>query len=296
MEILEGQSLKSLNTWKVGGEAQYLCFPKSIEDIQFALKFAEDRNISYTVLSGGSNVLISDEGIRGLCICLKKFTGKEVSINNNILCITANAGESKSSLLKTFLKYKLPPALMMAGLPGDTGGGVFMNAGVSEALQPREFCEIVEKIKVINVDGVVEIAGKDLKWSYRHCDGWQPGVIAETSFVWPMKDVDEGIGEKVRELNRIRLNKQPLDKPSCGSVFVNPKPHSAGKLIEQAGLKAYKIGGAEVSQKHANFIINVGDAKAQDIYQLICFVQKRIKEKFSIDLKTEVRFLGEWKI
>lgn len=294
MEIKENYSLKNYNTWKVGGTADFFCLPTSIEEIKSSLKFANEKKLAVTVLGGGSNILVSDAGIRGLCICLKKFVGKEVLELEDRVVVRANAGESKASLLKTFLKYKLPPALMLAGLPGDVGGGIVMNAGVSEKIVPREFVEIVDWIEVLRGDRIEKIDSSSLTWTYRHCDGWQPGIIVGAQFSWNINDMDASIGDKVRELNTLRLQKQPLDKPTCGSVFVNPKPHSSGRLIEESGLKGFRVGGAQVSDKHANFIVNTGEASAEDIHKLISHIQKTVFEKKNISLNTEVKYIGDW--
>jgi UDP-N-acetylmuramate dehydrogenase len=293
MVIREKVSLKSFNTWLVGGPAERLVEPRTLDEVVDAVALAREKSWPLYVLGGGSNVLISDSGLDGLTIALGKFSGLQVEEEGRQIRLTVLAGTAKSELLRYFLKKKLSPALFLAGLPGDCGGGVVMNAGVSENFHPREFGEIVESVEVLRPDGSLEEISTDrLRWTYRHCEGWKPGVIVRVRIVWSNVQ-EEGILEKVKEANKARLQKQPLDWPSCGSVFVNPPGKKAAQLIDSCGLKGYSIGGAQVSQKHANFIINTGEATADDIWQVIKQVQKTVKHKTGVQLHTEVIFLGE---
>lgn len=292
IEIKENILLAPYTSWLIGGPAEFFCLPKTLEEIQEAQKWAQDRKLNQTVLGSGSNVLISDQGIKGLVMCLKNFAGTDLKEENNRLQITALSGTSKSELLKIFLKYKLAPALFLAGLPGDVGGGIVMNAGVAESFQPREFVEITDWVEVLNENGKVQRFSKDeLKWSYRHCHGWQPGIIVRVQMSWPLQ-IDASILDQVRQANKVRLSKQPLDLPSCGSVFVNPAGHKAAQLIDSCGLKGFTIGGAQVSTKHANFIVNTGQAKARDVLQIIQHVQNVVRLQKSVELQTEVVRLG----
>lgn len=295
--IKQNVPLAKLTSWQVGGVAEYFSEPTSVEELENALLYANKNNLKVTILGGGTNVLVSDAGIRGLTICLRKFSAVKTVIHDQRLVIKALAGTPKAELLKIFLKHKLSPALFLAGLPGDVGGGVVMNAGVAEQFAPREFGEIVDSVEVIDLhEG--ECVHKlldwdDIKWTYRHSIGWQPGVIAEVTLSWPLEP-DDQILEKVKEANKSRLTKQPLDMPSCGSVFVNPPGHKAAQLIDSCGLKGTQIGGAQVSLKHANFIVNIGGATAKDILALVAYVMKVVLEKTGVQLRTEVVMLGEW--
>lgn len=293
--IQKNISLASFTSWQVGGPAQYFCLPKTIDQVQQAQAWAQSQKLSVTVLGGGSNVLISDQGVAGLVICLKYLSAVVDSVTvDDRLRLSVLAGTGKSELLKIFLKQKLSPALFLAGIPGDVGGGVVMNAGVGEAMTPREFVEITDWIDVLRPDGHIErLQNNQLQWSYRHMHGWQPGIIVQVGLSWPLH-IDEKILDKVRDANRVRLSKQPLDMPSCGSVFVNPQGHKAAQLIESCGLKGRQCGEAQVSLKHANFIVNLGNAKATDIWQLILDVQQTVKSKTGVELKTEVVQLGNW--
>lgn len=278
----------------MGGLADFFCMPETIDDMKSALKQASEQNMPVTIIGGGTNVLVSDQGVRGLTICLKKFSQYKVTEDQNDLVIDCLSGTGKSELLKIFLKYKLPPALFLAGLPGDVGGGVVMNAGVAENYHPREFMELVDWIEVLKLDGTTERISKSaLKIKYRHTDGWQPHVITNVRLRWPMNS-DADILQKVRDANKNRLSKQPLDMPSCGSVFKNPDNYKAAQLIDQCGLKGFRIGDAQVSLKHANFVVNLNQATASDIWSVIIHVQKTVEIMKNIRLTTEVVRVGDW--
>jgi UDP-N-acetylmuramate dehydrogenase len=285
-------SLKNKNSWSVGGEAEFFGEPTTVDELREFISEAQKKNLELTILGGGTNILVSDAGVQGLVLSLGKLSGIEILEEGRRLKLWAMAGTPKSELLKQFLRRKLEASLFLAGLPGQVGGGVVMNAGVSEQIVPREFCDITDSVEVLRPDGSLELITADkLKWDYRHCDGWQPGVVVRV-----LIDVEgqgqEQVPQKVRELNQLRFSKQPLELPSCGSVFRNPLPHRAGQLIEEAGLKGTAIGGAQISPKHANFIVNNGGATASDIWQLMNLAISRVREKFAVELKSEVVWVG----
>ncbi len=295
MDIRENVMLKDFAWWKIGGPAEFFCLPNSVEHVQEAVEFAKVRGLAITVLGGGTNVLISDKGISGLVICMKQLTGTKISEDEGMIRVEALAGTAKSELTKIFLKRKLAPALFLCGLPGDVGGGIVMNAGVAEMIEPREFVEITGWVDVLSLpqNQIRRLNRDQLQWRYRHSAGWEPGIIVRAQIVWPLKP-DETIPRKVTEATKVRRGKQPLELPSCGSTFKNPSKSSAGALIEQAGLKGYTIGGAQVSPKHANFIVNTGGATASDVDSIIRHVRGEVKRQFQVDLETEVRYLGHW--
>lgn len=294
INVQKSIALGPYTSWQVGGSADFFALPSSIQELQEVQDWAQGNKIPVTVLGGGSNVLISDKGVRGLVVCLKKMAGTHVNEENGRLQIEAWAGTGKSELLKIFLKYKLAPALFLAGLPGDVGGGIVMNAGVAEMFRPREFVEITDWIDVLRLNGKIDrFSNKDLQWSYRHTHGWQPGIVVKAGFSWELNP-DPTILEQVKTANKIRLSKQPLDLPSCGSVFINPVGHKAAQLIDSSGLKGFRVGDAQVSMKHANFIVNTGNAKASDILAVIEHVKKTVLDQKGVVLTTEVVRLGDW--
>ena len=298
MDIQKNISLKKFSSWKTGGSADFFYQPSSLEEIFFCLKWAKEKKLPLTVLSGGTNVLISDQGIEGLVLGMQKLNSLTSSVKDNRLSITAQAGVPKAQLMQIFLKHKLAPALFLCGLPGDVGGGVVMNAGISaKNIVPKEFGEIVDQVKVIQNDQLISINKKDLIFKYRFSDGWMNGeqnIIYEATMSWQMTPVSN-ITEQIREMALKRSQSQPLQSASCGSVFKNPsldKP--AGFLIDQCQLKGHEIGKASVSEKHANFIVNQGGATAQDIHNLIVSIQEKVKKQHNISLQTEVKYLGRW--
>ena len=290
--------LAPLTSWLVGGPAEFFCRPRNLAEIKEAQLWAQQQNVGLTVLSGGSNVLIHDVGVRGLVVSLKDFVGVETrsdtEAGHEIFRVTAWAGTGKSELLKIFLKQRLAPALFLAGIPGDLGGGLVMNAGVAESFCPREFTDITEWVEVLRPDGTdVRLMHDQLQWAYRHLSGWGPGILVRAGLRWPNVP-DSSILDQVRTANKIRLSKQPLDLPSCGSVFINPPGQKSAQLIDSCGLKGYTVGQAQVSLKHANFIVNLGGAKAFEIAEVIEHVRRTVFERTTVELHTEVVRLGPW--
>ncbi len=294
INILKDIKLAEYTSWQIGGRAENFCLPVNVSELKAAIEYAKDNQLAITVIGGGSNILISDEGIKGLTICLRKFSEITSEVIGEKLVINCLAGTTKSELLKTFLKQQLAPALFLAGLPGDVGGGVVMNAGVAESFKPREFMELVDGIEVMTLEGEIKkIEKHQLAFRYRHTDGWQPHIVIRAFMSWPMEK-DPTILQQVRDANKLRLSKQPLDMPSCGSVFKNPASHKAAQLIDQCGLKGFRIGDAQVSLKHANFIVNLNQASAIDTWNVIQHVKKVVLDQTRVELNTEVVRMGIW--
>jgi len=296
MEYLRDFQLADLTTWKAGGAADWAVFPSTSEEVQEACRWARDKNLPLTILSGGSNVLISDRGIAGLVVVLQKLSGIESSdYRDGKFTLTCLAGTPKSEVLKVFVKHRLSPAVFLAGLPGDMGGGVVMNAGVGHEVAPKEFCEIVEWIEYVDLaDAALAIRRKnanEIQWTYRKSSGWQPGVLTRMGLAWS-EAPDATVLERLKEGNKRRMGTQPLQYPSCGSVFKNPPGNKSGRLIEECGLKGYTVGGAQVSEKHANFIINIGGATADNILAVKNHVQETVRAQKNIALETEFIYLG----
>ena len=297
MDIKKNIDLKKWNSWKVGGVADFFCQPHTEEEIIYSFQWAEKHSKPVSFLSGGTNVLISDQGVKGLLINLQNLKTVRHWKSKDRVHIVALAGAPKSELMKIFLQYKLSPALFLCGLPGHVGGGVVMNAGARQNIAPKEFGEIVDWIKVIQKQGQIKkIKKEQIAWKYRSSQGWEPGLIYEVGISWPLQS-DIHLPDKLKEVALKRSRSQPLGSSSCGSVFKNPQTgDGAGALIEKSGLKGYQIGQACVSKKHANFIINLGEAKAMDIHRLIQFIQEKVQNSFGICLEPEVKYLGQWNI
>ena len=293
MKIKQNEPLKNWSWWRVGGLADYFCQPENQEELKEALAWAKKNHQDWTVLGGGTNVLISDQGVKGLVISTPKLNHISFQKTDNFLTVCCGAGALKSQAFKIFKAHKLAPALFLSGLPGDIGGGIVMNAGVSRPFEPSEFSQIVHSFKVLGAKGSKTYNKEDVQWSYRESSGWEKGIIYEAQLKWPLKERPD-LHEKIKAELQKRRSSQPLNHPSCGSVFKNPLPQRAGDLIEKTGLKGLKKGGAQVSKKHANFILNLGQATAWDIHTLIQDIQKKVRDKQAVFLKTEVRYMGHW--
>lgn len=277
----------------MGGSADYFCQPENATQVKEALLWAEKNHQDFTVLGGGTNVLISDQGVEGLVLSTAKLDSCSVKKTQEHLTISCLAGVLKSQLMKIFKSYNLAPALFLSGLPGDVGGGIVMNAGVNRPFKPFEFSSIVKSFKVMQAHTSKLYKKEDIKWTYRKSSGWGKGVIYEVELAWPLKEMKD-LNTQIREELRFRRLSQPLGQASCGSVFKNPYPRFAGELIEKSGLKGLKQGEAQVSKKHGNFILNLGNATAQDVDILIRKIRETVYDKFFVRLETEVHYLGRW--
>lgn len=295
MDYLKDFALAEFTTWKIGGTADWCVRPQTINEVQEACQWALDKNLPVTVLSGGSNVLISDGGIEGLVILLDQLVGIEsLGYANGVLSCECLAGTRKSDLLKVFVKNRLSPAIFLAGLPGDVGGGVVMNAGVGHDVAPKEFVEITEWFEYVPFAQPRTLVRKyknDVRWTYRHSSEWGPGVIVRVGIRWE-EGPQDSLLEKLKSSNQRRMTSQPLQWPSCGSTFKNPPGNKAGRLIDDCGLKNYQVGGAQISDLHANFILNRGQATAADVLAVVRHVQDTVKIQKNIVLEPEFKFLG----
>lgn len=290
--VHENQNLRQLNTWLVGGNARFFAQPRTTEEVAELLFWTHRRGIPVFVLGSGSNVLVPDEGFPGLVLSTRSLLFWSYEPWKSFHFFTAGSGVLKSEFLKHLLRLNSPASLFLAGIPGTLGGGVAMNAGVSEDLSPREFVGITDSVELCSFQGdLCWKTASDLTWGYRHCGGIQGHVITRLR-LRVGSEVDEQVSKRVRELNQRRLQKQPLSLPSCGSVFRNPaEGPKAAQLIEQCGLKGLQIGGAQVSTKHANFIVNLGSATAADLQACIERVQDQVFACTGVELRSEVVFM-----
>jgi len=297
--VEEKKSLRELNWWKVGGIARYFAAPTTMGQLQEVLRFSYQSKLKYWVISGGSNVLVQEGALQGVVISMHSFTGVEVLSTSPDTVIECRAGTPKSEVAKIFLQNRLAPAVFLTGIPGDMGAGVVMNAGIGESRVPREFCEITQEIEVLSYDAASDtftirrIQGADIQWEYRHSSGWQPGIITKVKVKWPNQP-DAQVPNDVRAQTQKRVATQPLNLPNCGSVFRNPIGHKSAQLIEGCKLKGFRVGGACVSTKHANFIVNDQGATAQDVDQVIRHVRETVFKQTGVELKAEVVYIGDW--
>lgn len=281
------QPVKEYTTFKIGGLADVIFEPADIMELQEAVHFIREHDIPLTVIGRGSNMLVSDKGIRGVVVVLADNLS---AIHVEGSTVIAQAGASMFDVSNSAAAAGLTGLEFAVGIPGSIGGGVFMNAGAYEG----DFSSVVTSVTTIDAQGILKVYSRaTAEFGYRHSvfqDNKE--IICQATFELAAGDCT-AICEKMSSLTHKRECKQPLEMPSAGSVFKRPVGYFAGTLIEQAGLKGYTLGGAQVSQKHAGFIVNVGEAKAQDVLDLIVHVQTVVKEKFGVSLESEVRFIGE---
>jgi UDP-N-acetylmuramate dehydrogenase len=290
--IRSAVSLKGLTTWKVGGLAQWYLEPRNLADLQSGWAWAHQQNLPITLIGAGSNLLISDRGLEGLVICTRHLRHVDPKFELETRSMTADAGKMLASLAWQAARRGWAGMEWSAGIPGTVGGAVVMNAGA----QGHSTQEILVSTEVLNADGSIEIlTNQDLNYSYRtsNLQGDSRLVLSATFQLLAVENPEAVKERTFRDLEE-RHSKQPYDRPSCGSVFRNPKPQYAAALIEELGLKGHRIGDAEVSTLHANFIINRQDATASQIRELIYYVRDQVKQAYSIELEPEVKMLGKF--
>ena len=279
------ESLKKHTTYGIGGPADLMIFPKSKQDLIKVIKIINDNKIQLTILGSGSNVLVSDNGIRGAVISLKNSL-KQIEVDDNILY--AECGTMLGKIVKHAVKNNLIGLENLNGVPGTLGGALIMNAGAWGG----EISENLIHVEVINSKSEIQkIQKKDLNFSYRQSSFNKDDILLSAKFNLKKADKDI-IKENFIEAQSGRKKSQPLNKRSAGSLFKNPKNNSAGKLLDEAGLKGFSIGDAKISEKHANFFINDGDATSKDMLMLIKKAHKEVKDKFNVNLSLEVKLMG----
>jgi len=284
--VLQDEPLSAHTYTKLGGKADYFVAPHTYEEVQAVLTLAHREQMPFMILGFGSNLIVRDGGIRGIVLNLNEL--KSIRREGNVL--TAQAGAAIIDVSRQALAEGLSGLEFACGIPGTVGGAVYMNAGAYGG----ETKDVIAHATVLSPDGTIMHLSKDeLELNYRTSRVSTEGLIVlEATFeLEPMNS--EAIKEVMDDLTYKRESKQPLEYPSCGSVFKRPPGYFAGKLIQDSGLQGKRIGGAEVSLKHAGFIVNIADATASEYISLIRHVQATVKEKFAIDLEPEVKIIGE---
>lgn len=275
-------------TFKVGGKADAFLSVNSRKTLVNAIKVCHEKEVPYYVLGNGSNVLVSDKGYRGLILSIgSQMAQMECSENG----ITVQAGAMLSLVARMAAKNGLTGMEFASGIPGSIGGAIVMNAGAYGG----EMKQIVDTVEILNKDGQIRTySGDEMEFGYRTSRIKRNGGIVLSVTLRLERGKKEEILDRMNELAGQRREKQPLEYPSAGSTFKRPEGYFAGKLIMDAGLRGYTVGGAQVSEKHCGFVINKGGATAKDIYTLIGDVQKKVKETSGIVLEPEVIFLGDF--
>jgi UDP-N-acetylmuramate dehydrogenase len=282
--------LADFTTWRVGGRAEWFAEPESVAELQELLRWARERHLAVQVLGAGSNLLIHDEGLPGLSLCNRRLQGSRIDPASGV--VRAMAGEPIPTLARRAARAGLHGLEWAVGIPGTAGGAAVMNAGAQGGCTAEWLTE-VEVVRRDRPEQSFVLTRSELDFSYRHSRLQQGDlvVVSATFQLEPGHDPGE-LGRKTSANLAGRTSSQPYQQPSCGSVFRNPEPRKAGRLIEALGLKGTRIGGAMVSDIHANFIVNTGGATAAEISQLITLVQERVRDAYGVALQTEVRRLG----
>jgi UDP-N-acetylmuramate dehydrogenase len=286
--LLTKEPLSKYTSFKIGGAADVLVKPSTVGQLQQICKLCRENNWNLTLLGEGSNVLVADEGIRGIVMLTTGFTVTEIDAKpQEIGYITAAAGVRLAKLADLACKAGLQGLEFANGIPGSVGGAVYMNAGA----YGHDIEEVCTSVTVLQKDRTINISGKEMGFGYRKSRiQHEGGIILEASFRLLPGD-PEAIRTAMNELNAKRREKQPFE-PSAGSTFKRPEGYYAGMLIREAGLKGHRIGGAEVSDKHAGFIVNKGGATAEDVCRLMDLVRKTVYEKNGVWLEPEIEILG----
>ena len=286
IEILFNEPLKQYTYTKVGGEADYLAFPRNQYELKRIVTFANAQEIPWMVLGNSSNIIVRDGGIEGFVIMFDHF--HDIRVNGYV--IEAEAGAKLIDVTHVARYHSLTGFEFACGIPGSIGGAVYMNAGAYGG----EIAHILQSCKVLTPEGEIKtLTVEELAFGYRHSKIQETGdVVISAKFALAPGNYDQ-IDQEMARLTHLRELKQPLEYPSCGSVFKRPVGHFAGQLISEAGLKGHRIGGVEVSEKHAGFMINVDHGTAKDYEDLIAHVIATVEKSAGVTLEREVRIIGK---
>ncbi len=286
--VLLEEPMKKHTTFRIGGAADYFVMPKNTEEVKGVLALCKEAGIPYYVLGNGSNLLVSDNGFRGVIIQLYKNM-KDIQVHGTM--IRAQVGALLSQIAAEALKHKLTGFEFAAGIPGTLGGAVVMNAGAYGG----EMKDVLFEVTALTPEGEVKVLKKEeLDLGYRTSVIGKKGYIALEAVLELQEGNEEDIRSTMDDLKERRTTKQPLEYPSAGSTFKRPEGYFAGKLIQDTGLQGFSVGGAQVSEKHCGFVINKGNATAKDVAELMREVSDRVEKKFGVPLEPEVKKLGDF--
>ena len=287
-KVLVNEPMASHTTFRIGGPADYFAVPETVEELEKVLNICKEEQTPYFILGNGSNLVVGDQGFRGGVIQLyKNFDGIKIEGTK----VTARAGAMRVRVAKEAGKAGLTGLEFASGIPGTIGGAMVMNAGAYGG----EMKDVVTAVTVLTKDGEVKtLTGEEMNFRYRGSVVEDEGMIVLEA-VMELKEGDlEEIQARMAELTVQRKTKQPIEYPSAGSTFKRPEGYFAGKLIQDAGLHGFQVGGAQVSEKHCGFVINAGGATAADVRNLMQQVSDKVKEQFGVTLEPEVKRIGEF--
>lgn len=285
-EILLDEPMRNHTWFEIGGSADILVIPDSVEKLIKIIHYVKKNNIPTFLIGNGSNLLVKDGGIRGIVIKTEMIN----SIKVDGMTITAECGALLADISEAAYNAGLTGFEFACGIPGTLGGAVFMNAGAYDG----EMSFVLDKVRVITPDlRVITLSKNELELGYRTSAVKTNGYVVLDAVVLLETGSREEIKAKIEDLTHRREDRQPLEFPSAGSTFKRPTGYYAGKLIQDAGLKGYQVGGAQVSEKHSGFVINKDHAEAKDVLNLISYIQSTVMDKFNVELCTEVLIVGE---
>lgn len=285
-KVLLDEPMKNHTSFKIGGPTDIMVIPGSEKELIEGIKICKDNNINYYIMGNGSNLLASDKGIEGVVIKISEEFG-DIVVNDTF--IKAESGALLTVVSKKALKNSLTGLEFASGIPGSIGGAITMNAGAYGG----EMKDIITKVRCLDSDGnVVEYSNEEMEFRYRKSRVEDEGLIVLSVEMELEKGDYKAIEEKMRELTEKRTSKQPLHLPSAGSTFKRPEGYFAGKLIDDSGLRGIRYGGAQVSEKHCGFIVNIDNATSEDVRTLIKTVQKIVKDNYGVELETELKIIG----
>lgn len=285
--LLPAEPMTKHTSFHIGGPAELMAQPQSEAELQSLLMKAAEAAVPVTLVGNGSNLLVRDKGIRGLVIKLGSML-RDIKVSGNVL--TFGSGVSLAQASKKAAELGLSGMEFAVGIPGSIGGAVYMNAGAYDG----EMSKVVKSVRVMDAAGEVsELSAGELDFGYRHSALQGSSKIVTSVTVELAAGDKQAIAEKMTDFSNRRITKQPLELPSAGSMFKRPPGYFAGTLIDQTGLKGYTVGGAQVSTKHAGFVVNIGGATAADVLQLISDVQAKVFAAHGVHLEPEVLVLGE---
>ena len=285
--LLPAEPMTKHTSFHIGGPAELMAQPQSEAELQSLLLKAAEAAVPVTLVGNGSNLLVRDKGIRGLVIKLGSML-REIKVSGNVL--TFGSGVSLAQASKKAAELGLSGMEFAVGIPGSIGGAVYMNAGAYDG----EMSKVVKSVRVMDAAGEVsELSAGELDFGYRHSALQGSSKIVTSVTVELAAGDKQAIAEKMADFSNRRITKQPLELPSAGSMFKRPPGYFAGTLIDQTGLKGYTVGGAQVSTKHAGFVVNIGGATAADVLKLISDVQEKVFAAHGVHLEPEVLVLGE---
>ena len=286
-QILVDEPMKNHTSFKIGGPVDFLVLPKNVKEIKGIVNICKSKGIPLFIMGNGSNLLVRDKGIRGVVIKIAKNFSHVDIISDRIV---AQSGVLLSSLAKILLRHELTGFEFASGIPGTLGGSVTMNAGAYGG----EMKDVLFSIEVMDMEGnVFELHGAEMKLGYRRSVVQDRDLIVLSAILQLKKGEYQDIKALMDDLDHRRKTKQPLEWPSAGSTFRRPPGYFAGKLVQDVGMRGFSNGNAQVSDLHCGFVINRGNATAQEVIDLISMIQKRVKEKFGVELHTEVKVIGE---